>query len=222
MKKIIVTGFEPFGGETVNPSGQLLELLTAPTDDVTVTTLLLPVEFLQAGQILTRHLEERSGNDRPDAVICLGQAGGRTSVSLERAAINVMDSATADNSGYQPNDVPVVPNGPAAYFSTLPLRKIQTALRENGIPASLSNSAGTYVCNALMYRLLHWTAQHSVDQITKGGFVHIPYSMEQAAAKTSPPASLPLEILAKGLNILLKTVAEDLLSGDDPLKAAIK
>lgn len=158
MKKIIVTGFEPFGGETVNPSGQLLELLAAPTDDVTVTTLLLPVEFLRAGQILTRHLEECSENDRPDAVICLGQAGGRTSISLERVAINLMDSAMTDNSGYQPNDVPVVPGGPAAYFSTLPLRKIQSALQENGIPVGLSNSAGTYVCNALMYRLLHWTA----------------------------------------------------------------
>lgn len=144
--------------------------------------------------------------ERPDAVILTGQAGGRPNITVERVAINVMDSTMPDNEGYKPEDEPVFEGAPAAYFATIPVKAIVKALREAKIPAAVSNTAGTYVCNAAMFTALH-TIEVS-GMTTKAGFIHVPFSHEQALDKPRP--SMALETIRKGLEIAIKMVFEDL------------
>ncbi len=153
--KALVTGYEPFGQHKVNPSELIVERLreavSGELDGVELVTAVIPVSFRRAGERLLGLLEEH----RPDIAVSLGLWAGASYVTVERVAVNIMDARIPDNDGYQPVDEPIVPGGPTAYFSTLPVKAIVKALREAGIPAAVSNSAGTFLCNYAMYTLLH-------------------------------------------------------------------
>ena len=193
MKKILITAFEPFGEDTVNPTEEILKALpdhivsASSQHEAELIKLVLPVSFKRAQQIA----EEAVRRIDPDIIISLGLAGGRAAITPERIAVNCMDARIPDNDGYQPEDLPVVPDGPAAYFSTLPVKRIREAVRTEGIPSELSNSAGTYVCNAVMYRMLHLAAKAGGKFMA--GFIHVPYIEEM---KKEPSIALEDEILA--------------------------
>ncbi len=196
--KLLVTGFAPFNGETVNPSYQIVQRLPDKIGDAEVTRLELPVEFGRAGRLLAREVERV----KPVLVLCLGQAGGRAGISLEQVGINLREASIPDNAGAQPSGEPVVPGGPAAYFTTLPIKRMCMRIREMGIPASISYSAGTYVCNDLLYSLLDELEKRHPG--IRGGFIHVPYSPEQAAGKAGPPASLAVSLAVSGIQAALE------------------
>lgn len=194
--RVLVTGFEPFGGERVNPSWLIAKALGGQTvDGVPVRAARLPCVFGEALQALDRALARH----RPTLVLCLGQAGGRCDLSIERVAINVDDARIPDNAGAQPVDVPVVADAPAGYFSTLPIKAMVAAMREAGLPASVSHTAGTFVCNHVFYGLMHRLQQRPG---VRGGFMHVPLLPEQAAAWPGQP-SLPLTTLVEGTRVAL-------------------
>lgn len=204
MRKVLVTGFEPFGGERVNPSWEVVKQLEElELSGARIVIRQLPCVFGKAIDALNIAIDEVD----PVMVIAVGQAGGRTDFSVERVAINIDDARIADNDGNQPVDRVIVSDGPAAYFSQLPIKAIVNGLREAGIPASVSQTAGTYVCNHVMYGLLHRLAQPSC-KVVKGGFIHIPYLPEQAAAHPGEPsmsAKTVLEALELTIAIALHT-----------------
>ena len=202
--KALVTGFEPFGGDRVNPSFEALRLLPSRLGAIDIATRALPVVY---GAALTA-LREAIGATGPDIVLSVGLAGGRTELSLERVAINVDDARIPDNGGNQPIDRPVVAGGPAAYFATLPIKAAVAALREAGLPASVSNSAGTFLCNHVFYGLMHEAAQRTVmgGGWFRGGFLHVPYLPSQAARQPGAP-SMALEQIVEGIEIILATAA---------------
>ena len=192
MLRILVTGFEPFGGQSLNPSWQVAHALNGLTlKGAQVVSVQLPCVFAQALLVLQHTLAQH----RPDIVLALGQAEGRCDFSVERVAINVMDARIADNAGAQPIDVPVVAGAPAAYFSTLPIKALVAGLRAGGFPASVSQTAGTFVCNQVFYALQHALAGQGVHS----GFVHLPLLPEQAAhwkGPTLPSWSASFQIAA--------------------------
>ena len=198
---ILLTGFAPFGGEELNPSWQAVAALDGERiGGHRVMARLLPVEFgasLDALRVALEHV-------RPALVLCVGQAGGRAQLSLERVAINVDDARIPDNAGAAPVDAPIAADGPAAYFATLPIKAMLAALREAGIPAEVSQTAGTYVCNHVFYGLMH--ALRATPGV-RGGFVHIPYSPQQAARHAGAP-SLALETVVQALRIALETAID--------------
>jgi len=202
---VLLTGFDAFGGEPENPSWEAVSRLD---DDVLgshrVVARRLPVEFGGALDLLCNAIVELD----PALVLCVGQAGGRAQLSLERVAINLDDARIADNAGASPVDDPVVPDGPAAYFATLPVKAMLRALHDAGIPAEISQTAGTYVCNHAFYGLMHALRDRPA---TRGGFIHIPYSPAQAARHPGAP-SLPIETVVEGLRIALATA---LATGSD-------
>lgn len=201
---LLLTGFEPFGGEAANPSWEAVRTLDGETiDGHRVVAVRLPVVFGRSLDVLREALRAH----RPMLTICVGQAGGRPRISLERVAINLDDARIPDNDGQQPIDSQVDPHGPPAHFATLPIKAILAALTDAGIPAEVSNSAGTYVCNHVFYGLMQ-----ALDGGMRGGFVHIPYSPEQAARHPGAP-SLPVAMASEALCIALRTalaVREDL------------
>ncbi|WP_241574935.1 pyroglutamyl-peptidase I [Rosenbergiella nectarea] len=198
MKTVLLTGFEPFGDESINPSWEVVSRLEGVTDaEECIVCIQLPCVFGESLQVLLAAIARYS----PTLVIAVGQAGGRTDISLERIAINIDDARIPDNRGYQPIDKPVVENGPAAWFSTLPIKAIVNALQQEGIPASVSQTAGTYVCNHVMYGLLH--ALGDKPEV-KAGFIHIPY-LPQQAAKHPGSASMAAETVKQGLEIAIRT-----------------
>ncbi|WP_347906177.1 pyroglutamyl-peptidase I [Pseudomonas purpurea] len=199
MRTVLLTGFEPFDQDTINPSWEAVRLLdgTQLGDDVRIIARQLPCAFANAGACLNELLAEH----RPQMAIAIGLAPGRSDLSIERVAININDARIPDNLGHQPIDSPVVPGGPAAYFSTLPIKAMVRALRAVGIPASVSQTAGTFVCNQVFYSLQHALA----DSAVRSGFIHVPYLPEQAARSAPGQPSLALEILAEGLRIAALT-----------------
>ncbi len=197
-RTVLLTGFQPFGGEQVNPSWQAVSALHgARIAQHRVVARELPVAFGTSLKVLRAALKQT----QPSLVICVGQAGGRAQLSLERVAINVDDARIPDNTGSQPVDLPVVDGGPAAYFSTLPIKAMREALRVAGFPAEVSQTAGTYVCNHVFYGLMHGLrARPGV----RAGFIHIPYSPAQASAHAGA-ASLPVEMVVQALRIAVET-----------------
>lgn len=183
MKTVLMTAFEPFEGESINPSWEAVRSFDGKViDGARVVTRQLPVAYSRCGAVLMQALEAL----QPDLILCIGQAGGRTDITVERVAINIDDARIPDNEGHQPIDQPVVVGGPAAYFSTLPIKAMVAAIREVGIPASVSQTAGTFTCNHVMYRLLHWLATQQSN--ARGGFIHIPYLPEQAVKHPGAPS----------------------------------
>lgn len=192
MKTILITGFEPFGGEKTNPSYEAVKLLPDEINGAKIIKAELPVSFENSIVVLDKYLSAELS-----AVICVGQAGGRGAVTPERIAVNVQSAASPDNDGVIKTEEIIHQNGADGYFSTLDINKIVKTLNCAGIPSQISNSAGTYVCNSVMYHLLYRINSDLKDTI--GGFVHVPYSCEQAAAKSGCSPSLPLEMISKAL-----------------------
>ena len=198
--KALVTGFDPFGGDAVNPSSEAVARLRKRIGSLSVETAVLPTSYARSAGVL------RTAIDRvkPDLVLCVGQAGGRTELSLERVGINVQDARIRDNDGDQPIDVPVVEGGPPAYFATLPIKACVAALRRAGLPASVSNTAGTFVCNHILYALMDMAQDH--PSAFRGGFLHIPYVPEQAARLGGAP-SMAVADIARGIEVILEVSA---------------
>jgi pyroglutamyl-peptidase len=180
-QKILLTGFDAFGGATLNPSG-------------------LATRALHGRQILghTVELNALLKQHQPALVVCVGQAGGRKAMSLERVAINVNDAPIADNAGAQPVDTAVKPGAPAAYFTSLPIKAMLAALQAEGVAAEVSQTAGTFVCNHVFYGLMHALATQRGLQHTRGGFIHVPWLPEQGAP------SMPLDEIVRGLRVALR------------------
>lgn len=199
--KVLVTGFTPFGGEQINPSWEAARRLPNRIGGAELIKHEIPTEFDASGAALHKLLTEL----RPDAVLCVGQYGGANCIRVERVAINLRDARIADNAGAKPEDEPVVPSAPDAYFATLPTRRIVEKLREQDIPAQLSYSAGTFVCNNLLYCALHESAQKF--PATRCGFVHVPYLPEQTKDGNAP--SMGLEMMVKALHIAVEAIAEE-------------
>ena len=196
LPQVLLTGFAPFGGETINPSWQAVSALEGEViAGHRIRTRCLPVEF--GGAIDALHRAIRS--TRPALVLCVGQAGGRAAMGLERVAINVDDARIPDNAGARPIDSPVVAGGPAAYFTDLPIKAMLAALHGARIPAEVSQTAGTFVCNHVFYGLMHALRRRTA----RGGFIHIPYSPEQAAAHPGAPG-LDVAIVQDGLRLALQ------------------
>lgn len=210
---ILLTGFEPFDGASTNPSWAAVQRARALWDGPEEMEILeLPVEFGRSAQVLDAAVARL----RPSLVLAVGQAGGRATLALERVAVNVDDARIPDNAGASPVDEPVVAGGPAAYFTTLPIKAALAALTREGIPAVVSQSAGTFVCNHVFYALMHALAAGAgadgaatasggaVDAgAARGGFVHVPLSPEQAAGTAHP--SMTVEAMAQGLLVVVRT-----------------
>lgn len=198
MKKVLVTGFDPFGGEAVNPA--LMSVMQLPDEILGVQIIKkeIPTVFDKSIEALYATLKE----EQPDVVICVGQAGGRPNITVERVAINQDDARIPDNEGAQPIDRPIFEEGPAAYFSTLPIKSMVQNMKEAQIPAAVSNTAGTFVCNHIMYGALHYAATEQPG--LKAGFVHIPYVPMQTIDKPTMP-SMSVADIVKGLAVLIET-----------------
>ena len=198
--KALVTGFEPFDRDTINPSGEAVRLLKKRIGSLQVVTAELPCSFGNS----TKALREAIEDAKPDIVLCTGLAGGRAELCLERVAINVQDARIRDNDGKQPIDKPVVKDGPAARFATLPIKACVVELRKAGLPAAVSNTAGTFVCNHIFYALMDIAAGHPIPM--RCGFLHVPYAPEQAARLGAAP-SMAIEDIARGIEIVLRVSA---------------
>ena len=197
--RILLCAFDAFGGEKINPA--LEAVMRVNFDGAEVEKLCVPTVFYKSVELVTRKIDQI----KPHAVIMIGQAGGRGKVTPERVAINVSDARICDNEGNRPVDEPVVSGAPAAYFSTLPIKEITVAIEAAGIPSAVSDSAGTFVCNHLMYGVLHHIAARGLD--VRAGFIHVPFMPDQTMGKDGVP-SLPLDDTVRALEIALSVVAE--------------
>jgi pyroglutamyl-peptidase len=199
--KILITGFDPFGGENVNPAYEAVKLLPDTIAGAEIIKLEVPTRFHRAGAVL----EDAMQRHKPDAVICVGQAGGRAAITPEKVAINLMDGRIPDNAGYQPVDAPIREDGETAYFTSLPVKAMVQRMRDAGIPAAVSYTAGTYVCNYLLYTLLYLIDKKYPN--VRGGFIHVPYAMEQVINKPLGTPSMDLRQIARGLETAVEAVA---------------
>lgn len=184
-KKLLITGFDPFGGERINPAWEAVKLLPDTIGDYMLCKLEIPTVFGEAAQLVL----EKARQVQPDVILCVGQAGGRSSVTPERIGINVRTARIPDNAGNQPNEEPINPGGPDGLFATVPVAAMAAAITGAGLPGAVSNSAGTFVCNDVLYTLLH----HYGGTAVRVGFIHVPWLPEQG----SP--NLPLEDTVRAL-----------------------
>ena len=198
--KILLTAFDPFGGESVNPAEEAVKGVSAPAG-VELTKLTVPTVYGKSIETVETAMESADY----DAVLCIGQAGGRSDLTVERVAINVNDASAPDNAGVLLSDAPIVEDGPAAYFATLPVKAMVEGIRKVGIPASVSNTAGTFVCNQLLYGVLHSIAV--AGKTTRAGFIHVPFIPAQVVDKAGKP-SMALETIIRGIEAALETIAE--------------
>lgn len=203
---ILVTGFDPFGGESINPAYEAVKLLPDNIGGAVIAKQLIPTSFSRSGKVIGEAIERV----RPDAVVCIGQAGGRAAITPERVAVNLMDSTSPDNDGYIPTDIPVCADGENAYFSTLPVKEMVCAIRESSVNAALSLSAGTFVCNSLMYRVLYLAATRYKGM--RGGFIHVPYLTEQTAGKRPGTPGMEMCDIVKGLTAAVSVVAKQIFT----------
>jgi len=195
MTTILLTGFEPFGGDAANPSGEAVRLVGERwRGSDTLVTAILPVTFRGAAQRLRGLIAEH----QPDIVIATGLAGGRAAIGIERVAVNLVDARIPDNDGEQPVDLPSVAGASSAHFATLPVKAIAQRIAAAGVPAEVSYSAGTFVCNHVFF-----TALEAAASTTRAGFIHVPWSSEHAPA--SDASTLPLADIARALEIAVTT-----------------
>ena len=199
--KILVTGFDPFGGEKVNPALEAVKSLPSEIHGAEVHWVAIPTVFYKAAEVL----ETAIVRYQPDAVLCIGQAGGRASLTPERVAINQDDARIPDNQGNQPIDTPIRLDGQAAYFSTLPIKAMVQAIKEEGLPATVSNTAGTFVCNHLMYQALYLVDKKFPHM--RAGFMHIPYMTEQVLNKPNT-ASMCLTDIVRGIEAAIGAIVD--------------
>lgn len=204
--KVLITGFDPFGGEKINPALEAVMALPNTINNIEIIKLKIPTVFNKSIQ----KIKEAIDLHHPDIVIAVGQAGGRFGITPERIAINVDDARIPDNEGNKPIDVKVANDGPAAYFTNLPIKAMTQALVSAGLPASVSNSAGTFVCNHVMYGIMHII--HTEYKSIRGGFIHVPYIPAQVTNKANTP-SMSQSDITKGLALCIEaatTHTEDL------------
>lgn len=199
--KILITGFEPFGGESVNPAYEAVKLLPDMAGDIQIVKMEIPTVFGEAGKVVETGILRH----QPDAVICVGQAGRRADIGVERVAINLVEASIPDNAGNQPMDVKVQEDGDTAYFATIPVKAMVKNIKDHGIPASISYTAGTYVCNSVMYDLLYLIDRKYPS--IRGGFIHVPYATEQGVGKPVGTATMELSTISKALLYALEAVA---------------
>lgn len=200
--KILLTAFDPFGGETINPALESVALVSDRIANVQIVKLTVPTVFYKSIEVVASAIEA----ERPDAVLCIGQAGMRSELTPERVAINVDDARIPDNEGNQPIDRTIFSDGAPAYFSTLPIKAMVKYIRGAGIPASVSNTAGTFVCNHLMYGVLYTLGKQYPE--VRGGFMHVPFSTEQVAEKGMDIPSMSIENMVTGIEAAIKAIAE--------------
>ena len=193
MKKLLITGFEPFGGEQINPSWQAVLRLPDQIGEYTITKLCIPVVFKESAETVLKKAKELS----PDIILCIGQAGGRRAITPEFLGINLRHAEIPDNKGNQPKDEPIIVGGENALFSTIPVRKIAMAINDSGTPSAVSYSAGAYVCNDVLYTLLSYFKNTQ----TQVGFIHVPYCAEQ-----NKDPSMPLDTIVEGLKIAIENI----------------
>ena len=199
MKKLLLTAFTPFDGEKINPALEAVKLVRDRIGNLLIVKLEVPTVFGKSIDTVREAIER----EKPDFVLSIGQAGGRAEICPERVAINLDDARIPDNEGNQPIDEPIFPDGENAYFSTLPVKAMVEAIRKEGLPSSLSNSAGTYVCNHLMYGVLYYLNKRPG---MKAGFIHVPYIPEQVKNKKDIP-SLELSEIVRGLEAAITAIA---------------
>ena len=193
MKKLLITGFEPFGGENINPSWEAVRLLSSEIGEYSLTKLALPVVFGRAADDTIAVAEELC----PDAILCIGQAGGRDAITPELVAINLRYAQIPDNNGHTPRDEEIIHGGAAAYFSTLPVRSMAEAVNDAGIPSRVSYSAGAYVCNDLLYTLL----SRFNGSNTRVAFIHVPYCTDQ-----NKDPSMSIDDIVRGLTVAIENI----------------
>lgn len=200
--KILVSGFDPFGGEKINPAIESVKLLPDEIKGAKIIKLEIPTVVRKS----LKRLEEVIEAEKPDVVINIGQAGGRTDITVERVGINMDDFRIKDNEGNQPIDEKIAKDGPDAYLVTIPIKAMVQKMIENKIPASVSNTAGTFVCNHVCYGMAHLASTKYPNMRT--GFIHIPFLPEQVVDKRNMP-SMPLEMIAKGLECAIEAIVEN-------------
>ncbi len=206
MRTVLITAFEPFGQDTENAAALVCEHLLDSGPGYRVLKRIRPVEFVAAREALLSYMDEI----RPDLVLCLGQAAGRSEITPERTAVNLMDAKIPDNAGWMPDEVPIFLEGPAAYFTNVPVKSVVQAAREAGYPAALSNSAGTYVCNCVFYSLMNRIAYTPSNEATPplwGDFIHIPYIKEQKGVENAP---LSLKQATETVRFLLEAIIKQM------------
>ena len=203
--KILVTGFDPFGGEKINPALETIKRLPDTILGAQIIKLEIPTVVGKSLAKITEAVEK----ENPDAVLSIGQAGGRSEITVERVGINIDDCRIPDNEGNQPIDEPVVKGGPAAYFVTVPIKAIVENIKAHNIPASISNTAGTFICNHVCYGVAHLAAQRTAaGKPMKSGFIHIPFLPEQAIGKPALTPSMSLETIVSGITHALEAIVE--------------
>lgn len=201
--KILVTAFDPFGGESINPALEAVKLMKDNIEGAEIVKLEIPTVFRKSIDKTREAIEK----ENPDVVLCVGQAGGRFEVTPERVAINVDDARIPDNENNQPIDVPIYEDGKPAYFSTLPVKAMVEAIRSEGLPSSLSNSAGTFVCNHIMYGVLYTIDKMGKD--IRAGFVHVPFIPHQVARRPAPAPSMSMEDIARALEAAVSAIVKN-------------
>ncbi|PRY78013.1 pyroglutamyl-peptidase I [Alkalibacterium olivapovliticus] len=199
--KILVTGFDPFGGETVNPAYEAIKLLDDTVKGAEIIKLEIPTVFHKAAEVVNKAIRQTN----PDVILCVGQAGGRFGVTPERVAINIDDARIPDNEQNQPIDEKIQADGPDAYFSSLPVKSMVEKMKEAQVPSSVSNSAGTFVCNHIMYQVLYAIDKEFSGKT--GGFVHVPFIPEQVTDKANQP-SMHLEDITRGLKAGIEAIVD--------------
>lgn len=199
--RIVITGFDPFGGETVNPAYEAVKLLPDRVGDKELIKIKIPTAY-RGG---VKALEEAIERYRPDAVLSIGQAGGAACIRVERIAVNLAEARIPDNEGYQPVDKFLREDGENAYFSTLPVKEMQQAIVQAGYPSVLSYSAGTYVCNAVMYNALYLAQKNRPSM--KAGFIHVPYTPQQVIGKSADTPSMPVTAIAECLQAAIEAIS---------------
>ena len=201
--KLLLTAFDPFGGEPINPALEAVKLVADKVGDVDIVKLEVPTVFGKSIVTVTATIEK----EKPDAVLCIGQAGGRYDLTAERVAINLDDASIEDNEGNQPIDTAIFEDGAPAYFSTLPIKAMVAKIREAGVPASVSDTAGTFVCNHLMYGVLYTLAKKYPG--VHGGFMHVPFVTSQVVKRSAPAPSLAVEQIVKGIEAAIAAIGEN-------------
>lgn len=205
MMKILVTGFDPFGGEKINPALETIKRLPDTILGAQIIKLEIPTVV---GKSLAK-IKEAVEKENPDVVLSIGQAGGRSEITVERVGINIDDCRIPDNEGNQPIDEPVVKGGPAAYFVTVPIKAIVENIKAHNIPASISNTAGTFICNHVCYGVAHLAAQRTAaGKPMKSGFIHIPFLPEQVIGKPALTPSMSLETIISGITHALEAIVK--------------
>lgn len=208
--KILVTGFDPFGGENVNPATEVVKKLSDRIGGAEIVKMEIPTVFHRSAEVVQEAIQDH----QPDVVLCIGQAGGRFAMSPERLAINLDDARIPDNEGNQPIDAVIQEDGEAAYFTQLPIKAMVSSMQRVGVPAAVSNTAGTFVCNHIMYQV-QYLIQKEFPGL-KGGFMHVPFIPEQTVHKPNQP-SINLEDMVKGLTAAIEAITE--YAGAEDLKS---